>query len=138
MNETPTPSCRVSAQALLRRLFVALILPWAFVSAQAASAHIAPVPVYTIVSAATGKVFVADVRNGVATVKVERGGTQPGKSAPPAAIISVASRSAHGGTVETVGFSPIQRPSRYGSAPSSYWSRGPPRAAPAFEITKTL
>ena len=129
---------RAWAQTLLRRLFVAFVLPWAFITAQAASAHIVPVPAEAVVSAGAGKSFVVDVRNGVAAVKVERGGAQPGKSAPPVAIVSVSSRSSNSGTPQRTTFSPPVRSAASGSAPSNYWSRGPPRGAPAFETIKSI
>ena len=133
----PTPS-RATAQTLLRRLFVAFILPWAFISAQAASAHIAPVSVDTVVSAVGGKTFVVDVRNGVAAVKAERSGAQPGKSSPPLAIVTSASRVTNGGTPRSVSFASHYGAPTVSSAPSGYWSRGPPLAALAFQYIKSI
>ena len=137
MTEIPSPS-RASAQTLLRRLFVAFVLPWAFISAQAASAHIARVPADTTVSATAGTAFVVDVRNGAATIKVERGGAQPGKSAPPIAIVSAAGRSPHDRSLQPAGFLPFQDAATFDSAPSDYWSRGPPRGAPASDNLKSI
>jgi hypothetical protein len=137
MSDAPT-SIRATAQTLLRRLFVAFILPWAFISAQAASAHIAPVPVDTVLSAAAGKTFVVDVRTGVAAVKAERPGAQPGKSSPPLAIVGSASRMANGGTPQSVSFASHYGAPTVSSAPSGYWSRGPPLAALAFRNIKSI
>lgn len=137
MSEFSTHS-RAGAQAFLKRLFVAFVLPWAFISAQAASAHISPVPAETTASAAAGKSFVVDVRNGVAAVKVERFSAQPGKSSPPVAIVSSSSSAAQGAPAESIGFSLGDRRAQIRSAPSNYWSRGPPGAAANIENIKSI
>lgn len=137
MSDVPTTR-RATAQTLLRRLFVAFVLPWAFISAQAASAHMAPVPVDTVVSAAAGKSFVVDVRNGAAAVKAERSGAQPGKSSPPLAIVSFAGRNANSRTPQSASFASDYGSATLNSAPSNYWSRGPPRAPRASGNLKSI
>jgi len=137
MTEISSPS-RASAQTFLRRLFVAFVLPWAFISAQAASAHIAPVSTDTTVSAAAGKSFVADVRNGVPAVKVERGAAQSGKSPPALAIVADATRAATCGTLHRAGFAPFLGAAAIRAAPADYWSRGPPPGAVAFDIITSI